>query len=170
MNSKLSKGQIKQRQEDMAAFNNTNHMLSEGELASRPIPATLGKLLVGGLVVCVTTFIGAFIPLGSSGESFRNASFIGCFVGLWLVDKLILGESDPLDKRRWQHFWHGDLVGYWPCYLVLLFTLKDELAAYVAAWTVGFGIGLLNVWRCDAADRRQVVALFQEWRQPQTNV
>ena len=170
MNTKLSKEQIKQRQENMAAFGNTNRMLTESELANRPIPATLGKLLSGGLVVCVTTFIGAFIPLGSSGESFRNASFIGCFVGLWLVDKLILGESDPLDKRRWQHFWHGELAGYWLCYLILLFTIEDELPAYFAAWVVGFGVGLLNVWRCDAGDKNQVVALFKEWRQPQTNV
>jgi hypothetical protein len=165
MNAKLSKEQIKQRQEEMKAFDNAHRILGEDELASRPIPATFSKLLGGGLLVSVATFIGAFIPLGSGG-AFQNASWIGCLVGLWLVDKLILGESDPLDKRRWQHFWHGDLAGYWLCYLILLFTLKDELAAYFAAWGVGFGVGLLNVWRCDAGDKRHVVELFREWQQP----
>ncbi len=165
MNAKLTKEQIKQRQEEMKAFEAARRILGEDELASRPISATIGQLLGGGLVVCVATFVGAFIPLGS-GAAFRNASWIGCLVGLWLVQKLIFGESDPLDKRRWQHFWHGDLAGYWVSYLILLFTWQDELAAYFAAWAVGFGVGLLNVWRCDAGDKRHIVALFREWQQP----
>jgi hypothetical protein len=175
---KLSPAQLKQREEDFQSFA-TARVTSADDISARPISDTLGKLIAGTALVGAAIYIGSFIPLGS-GSSFSNASFIGCFVGLWIVKTAIFGSADPLDKRRWAHQWHGDLFGYWLAYLPLLvavmgraksggFSSLGEIAAaefgiFVAASLAGFFVGLLNVWRCDAGDKREVLASFQEWQ------
>lgn len=176
-----SAAQIKQREEDWRSFEAAEPVTTE-ELSNRPVSATLRKLIVGALIVSTTTYLGSLVPFeSSSGSASSWPSFIGCAIGLWLVGTVVFGNGDPLDKRRWQHYWHGDLLGYWPTYILALFVLVRQvsgggyhtqetltvvdLGAYVAASVVGFFVGLLNVVRCDARDKREVVTLFREWQE-----
>jgi hypothetical protein len=152
---------------------NSASMLTEEDIAARPISVTLGRLVGASLLISVTTWIGAWLaPLTGVDEPWK-ISALGCAVGLSLAQKSVFGDADVLDRMRWRHHWSGDLLGYWAVCLLLTLgwtskiphngplhareVFSAEITAYVIASVVGCIVGLLNVKRCDTSDKRKII-------------
>jgi len=171
----MSKKEQAERAVDFKSFEVAGGV-SEQEISSRPISASAGKCIAGALIVDTTTYLGALV-----GGTSWLPGLIGCFIGLAIVGKTIFGKADPLDKRRWNRYWRGDVLGYWITYLPLTILLiasvtgggyysEGELAAmdfvaYVLASLVGLAVGFVNVSFGDAKDKQEVIAHFREWQE-----
>lgn len=145
--------------------------------AARPISATAGRLVLGALIVGVTVYAGSFVGLLIDYSGIAP-SLVGCFVGLVMVSTTVFGNADALDRKRWQRYWHGDLLGYWLTYVPLTILgvqhaldgrhhneselLCLDFLAYLAACIVGLGTGFLNVIRTDSQDQAEFAALMAQ--------
>jgi len=140
------------------------------QIINRPISATIAKIIIGTLIISTATYLGAFFSMGTS--LFCNGSFIGCILALVFVRGVIFGNSDPLDKKRWERYWTGDLIGYWISYIGLMFLLPVLLQSYISsgntdinrflgldyilASIIGFGSGMFFVFINDGKDKKNL--------------
>jgi len=147
-------------------------------IADRDILESVPRLVVGLAIVAFTTFAGSCVGLAGGWLS----SLIGCFVGLFVVNKLLFRRVHPLDTRRWRRFWSGAVLGYWIAYLPFvllvvprvasqqqeqeasLLPLVVELGSYALAFFFGLGVGVVNVLRTDRREKELVLACYDEWQ------
>ncbi len=170
--------QEKLRKDLTRAFEKSAWPVTEENIRNRPLGETTGKLVGGALIVGVTTFLGGMIPVGGQGAIVL--SLIGCGVGLWIVRETLFASAHPVDLRRWEHFWRGEVLGYWVSYLPIACLLISgvssrqivvrsqseafnlDLMAFVIAMLIGLGVGFLNVNRTDAAEKQALVDFHRQ--------
>lgn len=144
------------------------------DFSNRPISHTAGKIIGAALIVDGLTFVGSLLQTGANSLP----SMIGCVIGVGIARLMVFGRSDVLDQKRWDRFWHGDLLGYWLSYLPLLFTAMGSneeslsgnvIGAYFLASVIALIFGFLNVRLRDQRDKEEIAHCLQEWHRSQPN-
>ncbi len=169
--SAREKREAQKQREYRRYFEEAVESFSEIDIMERPISATATKLVVGAVIVGVTTYLGALVDVRQG----YLISFLGCILGLWLVGAVLFKGTNPLDRRRWRHYWQGDVVGYWIIYFIMLTSLSGSrfrtieeaqsasLSAYIVACLGGMAVGFLNVWRTDNKEKSDMLSQYQAW-------
>lgn len=140
--------------------------VTEEHLRAIPMQATNGLLLVRAIIIFVGTGAGALL----GGASSFALSLGGCFVALLITGSLLV-RATPLDKARWNRFWNGLLLGYWPSYFASFFVsasfphLNPFGVAFLCACIAGIIVGFINVKLRDQQDKNVVIQYFRS-RQP----
>ncbi len=128
---------------------------TQSAIQARPLGDTLPRLLMGSVIVSMTTLAGSFASEGGG----TLLSFVGCGVGVAIVNKVVFGGADLFERLRWKRYWVGDVAGYWIAYIglsVLMSTSDREgppLLIYALACLAAFFVGLVNVVLHDGGDK-----------------
>ena len=148
--------------------------MAEAEVTQRSIGVSGGKLIAGWAIILGAVLIGSFVPVAAGWIP----SLIACVIALAIVNRWLFAKAPPLDKKRWERFWHGVILGYWLTYVPLIWLTTPEIAkedpdvlllllallAYPLACLVGLAMGFLNIARTDKADRAAILTELQQWR------
>ena len=159
------------QQKQFKAFERAGGKVTAEGILGRPISATVGRLLLGVVIIDILVFVGALFGW--------LISLFGCIAGLVMVGKTAFRDPHPLDEKRWLRFWHGAVLGYWLSYMLVMRVATRllegriesiamamiMLCIYLLACVVGAGIGFLNVYRTDRKDKEATVRALREWHE-----
>jgi hypothetical protein len=149
-----------QRKALFAAFAATPE-LSEHDIASRSLMASVGWLLAGGLVAELIS-IGTIMGLGA--KSGVLAVTIGCGAGYFVGGLIVALGKEPLDVLRWGTF-RNWLMGAVSLGFVASIFAGDALI--IASMPVGLGVGLLAVAAGDERRKAELIHKLREYRSSQ---
>jgi len=153
------------------------------EILNSKITSTLVKACVLLLIVNLVAHIGHLLAATTKNDSFYWIEILAFVGGIWLGSVGIFGEANLLDIRRWKRCWHGDLLGYFLGYIIIIIlpafyrarmmatgqspSPKEGsflfLVALILPVLCGIVLGVFNAIRADKKEKDYTSRVYEEW-------